>query len=79
MATGTYEWQSDFARKYVGQGREEGQVLAKRDMLLRLLERRHIPVNARGRSRIDSCNDLDRFDLWFDHAVTATTSDELFD
>ena len=25
MATGTYEWQSDFARKYVGQGREEGR------------------------------------------------------
>ncbi|WP_304453454.1 hypothetical protein [Nocardiopsis sp. YSL2] len=91
MATGTYEWQSDFARKYVGQGRaegrevgreegrEEGRLLATHDALLRLLERRGIPVSEHERSRINACDDLDQLDTWFDRAITATSTAELFD
>ena len=87
MATGTYEWQSDFARKYVGQGREEGReqgreeglLLGKHDALLRLLERRGLSVSEHERSRINACDDLEQLDLWFDRAITATAAEELFD
>ncbi|GAB2527706.1 hypothetical protein [Nocardiopsis aegyptia] len=87
MATGTYEWQSDFARKYVGQGRaegreegrEEGQLLAKHDALLRLLEWRGISVSEDERSQINACDDLAQLDRWFDRATTAASTAELFD
>lgn len=91
MATGTYEWQSDFARKYVGQGREEGlkegraegreEGLAqgKREALLRLLEAHEVSVDASARSRIEECSDLDQLDTWFSRAISAKSTDELFD
>jgi hypothetical protein len=86
MATGTYEWQSDFARKYVGQGIEQGREegleegLAKaRSHILRLLEAHGIPVDASARSRIEECSDLELLDTWFTRAITAKSTDELFD
>lgn len=87
MATGTYEWQSDFARKYVGQGREEGReegleeglVKGKREAILRLLEAHEVPVDASTRSRIEECSELERLDTWFTRAITAESADELFD
>lgn len=87
MATGTYEWQSDFARKYVGQGREEGLAegreeglaQARREGVLRLLEAHEVPVDPSVRSRIAECSDLEQLDTWFTRAISAKSTDELFD
>lgn len=53
MATGAYEWQSEFARKYVGQGREEGLAQGKREALLRPLDALPGPVGTDARRRIE--------------------------
>jgi hypothetical protein len=83
MATGTYEWQSDFARKYVGQGkaegRAEGKAEGKAEDVLKVLRTRGIAMSEAQRERIISCTDLDRLDTWLTRAVTAATAEELFD
>ncbi|WP_026116224.1 hypothetical protein [Nocardiopsis valliformis] len=95
MATGTYEWQSDFARKYVGQGRaegraqglaegreegrEEGLTQGKREALLQLLDVLAVSVGADARQRIEECTDSDQLDGWIAKAVKVTDADELFD
>ena len=79
MTTGTYEWQSDFARKYVSQGRELGLVEKQREDILRLLDGRGIAVSPDDRVRINACDDLDQLETWFNRAITATSVDEVFD
>ncbi|MFI9507730.1 hypothetical protein [Nocardia sp. NPDC052566] len=45
---------------------------------LRVLSRRGIAVSEETRSRISATTDLELLERWFDRAITATTSDELF-
>jgi hypothetical protein len=75
MTTRTYEYQSDFVRRYVFQGRAEGEA----DAVLTFLETRGIPVPDEARARITGCTDLDQLKTWVRRAVTAATVDELFD
>ncbi|WP_067604599.1 hypothetical protein [Nocardiopsis listeri] len=89
MATGTYEWQSDFARKYVGQGREEGRqegreegrAEGKQETLIRFLEATSATISLDSRRRIEECDDIGRLDDWLDKAFKSriTDADELFD
>src|SRR5689334_13780531 len=78
MQSGKYEYQSDFARKYVAQGREEGleeglekglkngEVIA----LLEVLDARGIALDAEARQRIQACADLAQLKIWLRRAVT---------
>jgi hypothetical protein len=75
MATGTYEYQSDFARRYYGQGRVEGEATA----LLGFLQARGIDVPDDSHERIMQCTDLEQFATWIPRAATISTIDELFD
>ncbi|HVW39900.1 MAG TPA: hypothetical protein VHC18_00985 [Amycolatopsis sp.] len=75
MTTRTYEYQSDFARKYFGQGRVEGEATA----LLDVLAARDITITDNARTRILDCSDPELLRTWIRRAVTATTVDELFD
>ncbi|MBB4931597.1 hypothetical protein F4561_002417 [Lipingzhangella halophila] len=83
MATGTYEWQSDFARKYVGQGRaegrSEGKSEGKAEDIVMILGARGFAVSEAQCERIRSCTDLDQLNTWLTRAVTAETVEELFD
>jgi hypothetical protein len=74
MTSRTYEYQSDFVRRYVFQGRAEGEAVA----VLTILETRGVPVPDDARSRITGCTDLDELNAWVRRAVTATTVDDLF-
>ncbi len=67
MANGTYEYQSDFARRHVAQGRAEGGAHA----VLVVLSARGIAVPDDVRARISGCADLDLLDRWLASAVTA--------
>jgi hypothetical protein len=86
MAT-TKEYQSDFARRYVAQGRAEGLAEGRAEgcaegearMLLMVLDARGIPTTPEVRDRIANCTDLQQLEAWARKAVTATTIDELFD
>jgi hypothetical protein len=68
--TGTYEYQSEFARRYVSQGEAKA--------VLRILSFRGIEVPDDARERITGCTDVDQLEAWVDHAMTATSVYDLF-
>jgi len=70
-----YEYQSEFARKYVAQGRAEGEALA----LLTVLRGRGIAVPDAVRERILAEREPARLERWLEKAGTASTIAEVFD
>lgn len=75
MTTGTYEYQSEFARRYFHEGKAEGEARA----VLSVLATRGIDVPDEIRTRITECTDVDQLDTWVRRATTATSVDDLFD
>lgn len=73
-----YEYQSDFAKKYVAQGREEGRSAGEANALLLFLAARGFAVDEALRERVVACRDLDRLDRWIQRAAVAATLDEVF-
>ncbi|MBB4906838.1 hypothetical protein [Actinophytocola algeriensis] len=78
MSTGTYEYKSEFARRYYGQGREEGRAEGEARAVLGVLEVRGISVPDAARERIMQCLDLEQLETWVRRAVTVSTIEELF-
>jgi hypothetical protein len=74
MADGSYEFQSDFAKKHQAKGRAEGRAEA----LLAVLEARGLPASSETRARILACTDDGQLDAWIRKAVGITSVDELF-
>lgn len=74
MSTGTFEYQSDFARRYVAEGKAEGQALA----LLKVLHARGIDMPEATRERIATCTDSEQLDTWICRAATADSVEDLF-
>ncbi|MBI4706034.1 MAG: hypothetical protein HY744_33490, partial [Deltaproteobacteria bacterium] len=91
MADGTYEYQSDFARRYVAKGRAEGEARGKAegeakgraegraDAVVAVLEARGLDVPAALRQRLGGCTDLAQLDEWLRRAVTIASAAELLD
>lgn len=87
MVAGTYEYQSDFVKKFISQGRDEGvaqgkaegKVEGKAQDILMVLSTRSIPVSEETRERVGACTDVDQLDVWLRRAVTAESADDLFD
>ncbi len=78
MRSGTYEYQSEFARKYVAQGREEGHLEGERRALLTVLEARGLTLEGAARQRVLACTDLSQLERWLSQAVTVQSVQELF-
>ena len=86
MRVGTYEYQSDFARKYFYEGKAEGKVEGKAEgeaeglarAILTLLEVRGIAVPEEGQERLYQITDLDRLDEMLRRATTVESVDALF-
>lgn len=78
MATRTYEYQSDFARRYFFEGKAEGKAELAASAVLSVLDTRGIDVPDDVRARITSCADLDDLTIWLRRAVTAGTAEDLF-
>lgn len=74
MQRGTYEYQSNFARKYVAQGRYEGEQAA----LFEVLDARGLQVDEASRQQILACTDLEQLKVWLRKAATAVSVNELF-
>lgn len=51
---------------------------SKASMLLRLLDRRGLTVEAATRARVTACEDADQLEQWFDRAIVASRTDEVF-
>jgi hypothetical protein len=71
MALAKYEYQSDFARRYVAQGREEGRVA----LLTRLLTRRFGPLSDTAREQLRSAS-IDQLDAMGERLLTANSLSE---
>ena len=72
-----YEYQSDFAKKYVAQGRDEGRVEGEARALLTALRVRGIAVPEATRERILAQKDPEQLDRWLEKAVVATSLAEV--
>ncbi|HEY2294245.1 MAG TPA: hypothetical protein VGM86_26395 [Thermoanaerobaculia bacterium] len=66
-----YEYQSDFAKKYVAQGRAEGLTEATASAVLTVLQGRGLTVSDAVRERILSQKDPERLKLWLERAIVA--------
>lgn len=62
-----YEYQSDFAKKYVAQGRAEATAIA----VLTVLQTRGLAVSDAARERILAQKDPERLELWLKKAIVA--------
>jgi hypothetical protein len=74
-----YEYQSDFAKKYYGQGRDEGRAETGADAVLTVLSARGIAVPDEARERILAEKDPVRLKRWLKKAVVATSMAEVVD
>jgi hypothetical protein len=77
MASGNYEYQSDFARRYVAQGKAEGRAEGRAYAILAVLAARGLDVPEDARARITACTDLAQLDAWLARAVTAASATDV--
>ncbi|WP_281404373.1 hypothetical protein [Pyxidicoccus fallax] len=78
MRSGTYEYQSEFARRYVAQGRQEGLQEGEKVALLEVLDARGLKVDAEARQRIQECTRPAQLKRWLRRAVVVQSVQELF-
>jgi hypothetical protein len=78
-----YEYQSDFAKKYVALGRDEGRAEGRAEgearALLAALRVRGIPVPDAARERILSEQNPERLERWVERAIVAASVAEVID
>lgn len=83
MALDTYKWQSDFARKYVRmgreEGREEGRAAEAANSVLLFLDARGLTVSDEVRQRVSSCTDLETLRAWVLRSTKVERAEDLFD
>ncbi|MGW2639201.1 hypothetical protein [Streptomyces sp. NPDC001348] len=60
------------------EGEARGEAKGRAADVLRILDRRGIEVPEAVRERVTSCTDLEVLGTWFDRALTATNTEELF-
>lgn len=78
MNVATYEYQSDFARRYFFQGKAEGRAEGEAQGVLAVLAARGVEVPEDARQRITECADLDQLETWLRRAATADSINDLF-
>ena len=78
-----YVYQSDFAKKYYGQGRDEGrtegETIARARDVLTVLRVRGLMVPDAARERILAEKDPARLERWHERAVLAASVAEVLD
>ena len=74
-----YEYQSDFAKKYVAQGRTEGRTEEAARALLTVLRVRGIAVSDAVRERILAQKDPERLERWLERAAVASSVAAILD
>jgi hypothetical protein len=82
MSTGGYEYQSEFARKYVAQGQAEGEARGEAKgqarAILSVLKARGLDVPREVEERVARCADLAELDQWLQRAVVVRAAEEIF-
>ncbi|MFH8223867.1 hypothetical protein ACH4C2_31900 [Streptomyces sp. NPDC018057] len=73
-----YFWRHPLAEQVREEGVEQGRLQDRREMTLRIIEWRGIPVTDAIRERVNTCSDLDQLEAWAQRAVRAADAEELF-
>jgi hypothetical protein len=73
-----YEYQSDFAKKYVAQGRQEGRKEGELNLLLRQLRARFGELPPASVARIEAA-DIAELEQWGERVLSAKTLAEVLD
>ena len=79
MERAEYQYQSDFAKKYIAEGKAEGKAEGRAEAIVRILQRRSVALSSEQRQRILACADLTLLDTWLDRAAVAETAADVFD
>ena len=78
-----YEYQSEFARKHFGRGREkgleEGRAEEAARAVLAVFEARDRAVPDDPRARVEACGDLDVLERWLKRAIKVESPVEIFE
>jgi hypothetical protein len=74
----TTEWKSDFVESFVNLGIEQGALRAKAESILKILEARDLKPTNDQRGQVNAATDVAKLDRWFDRALTAATTAEVF-
>ncbi|WP_433227164.1 hypothetical protein [Actinomadura formosensis] len=75
MPIANYEWQSDFAKAHIAEGRAEGEAKA----VLLVLDSRGIAVPNDIRERVTGCTDTDQLERWLQRAAVIDKVEDLLD
>jgi hypothetical protein len=67
----------DLEARSLAKGREEGRAEGRAEYVLRVLDRRAVPMTDDHRSRIMACTDPATLDRWLDRALDATTIEDV--
>lgn len=78
MTAMQYFWRHPLAEQVREEGREEGRVRERAEMVLRVLEWRGVPVSDAVRERVGACTDLEQLEVWAQRAVHVTDDADLF-
>ena len=80
MEARKYEYQSDFAKKYIAlgeaEGKAEGEAEGKAKAVLAVLAARGLAVSDTQRTRVLAERDLAVLDRWITRAATCASADE---
>lgn len=79
MGLENYEFQSDFAKRFIAKGRAEGRAEGRVDALLAVLEARGLHPSDEERARIEECSDLEQLQHWIQRSINATTVEDIFE
>jgi hypothetical protein len=74
-----YEFQSDFAKKYVAQGRNEGRAEEAARAVLTAFRVRRIAISASEQERILATKDPAQLERWLERAIVAGSVAEVLD
>jgi hypothetical protein len=72
-----YERRGAWFQNGLREGREEGELAGKRDVLLRMIQKRGLALTDEQRSTIEACSDEAKLDRWIDRIFDAPTSQAL--
>ncbi|MBB6171835.1 hypothetical protein HNR23_001895 [Nocardiopsis mwathae] len=78
MATGTYEFKTEFIGRPYRQGKADGEVEGKAGDVLMILETRGLSVPDAVRERVTSCDDVEQLNTLVRRAVTVDRAEDLF-
>jgi hypothetical protein len=82
----TSEYQKTFVERIHDQGaaegeakgKAEGEAKGKAEALLKLLDKRGLAMSDEQRGQVKDCTQIAQLDLWFDRAITASSTAEVF-